>query len=237
MIPKQDEIVKSNIYGSFTNADEIRKAKRRTYRVGEISPNTGLQKQPDGSWAPPKKGSKKKKDGKNDEKKGPQIYGRGERSVFTKMFFYNDHRARRKYKEKHGEEKYNEMKELYEEQRAEVKRKKKELAEKITESEKSVEKELSGLDNAKEILDVSYNKRADLFDVTVQVKGIDDKVMLSPQLQHLGVEDNKEYKPLIEEIENETSFKVTGASNKKKGIDRYHSGKLIISLTKTNDSD
>ena len=30
----------------------------RTYKTGEISEKTGLQKQPDGSWAPPKKVSK-----------------------------------------------------------------------------------------------------------------------------------------------------------------------------------
>lgn len=29
---------------------------RRTYNPGEISPTTGLEKQDDGSWAPPKNG-------------------------------------------------------------------------------------------------------------------------------------------------------------------------------------
>lgn len=53
---------KNNIVKSFGagEEDELEKAKRREYQVGEISPNTGLQKQPDGSWAPPKKGTQKK---------------------------------------------------------------------------------------------------------------------------------------------------------------------------------
>lgn len=63
---------KNNIVKSFGagEEDELEKAKRREYQVGEISPNTGLQKQPDGSWAPPKKGakSKKKEDDSSDGK-------------------------------------------------------------------------------------------------------------------------------------------------------------------------
>lgn len=40
--------------------------KRRTYNVGEISPVTGLQKQSDGSWKPPKKSGKKKTEKKEE---------------------------------------------------------------------------------------------------------------------------------------------------------------------------
>lgn len=46
-----------------------------TYKVGEISRKTGLQKQPDGSWAPPKTGArqpaKKQESGSNETKPAP----------------------------------------------------------------------------------------------------------------------------------------------------------------------
>ena len=42
----------------------------RTYKTGEISQKTGLQKQPDGSWAPPKKG--KAAGAKTGEEKSPK---------------------------------------------------------------------------------------------------------------------------------------------------------------------
>ena len=54
----------------------------RTYKTGEISEKTGLQKQPDGSWAPPKKGGNPetkagegtlKPSRKPDQKKNPRI--------------------------------------------------------------------------------------------------------------------------------------------------------------------
>jgi hypothetical protein len=67
--------------------DELNKALKadvedRTYKTGEISQKTGLQKQPDGSWAPPKKdGNPGAKSGeetlkpsrKPDQKKNPRI--------------------------------------------------------------------------------------------------------------------------------------------------------------------
>lgn len=65
ILGNQDNIAKS--FGAGEE-DELEKAKRREYQVGEISPNTGLQKQPDGSWAPPKKGSKSKKESESDDK-------------------------------------------------------------------------------------------------------------------------------------------------------------------------
>lgn len=46
-----DETFKAAKAGDLTNDT--------TYKVGEISRKTGLQKQPDGSWAPPKTGAKK----------------------------------------------------------------------------------------------------------------------------------------------------------------------------------
>ena len=39
-----------------------------TYKTGDISQKTGLQKQPDGSWAPPKKGANKSAGNKPDAK-------------------------------------------------------------------------------------------------------------------------------------------------------------------------
>lgn len=67
--------------------DELNKALKadvedRTYKTGEISEKTGLQKQPDGSWAPPKKGGNPgaksgeetlKPSRKPDQKKNPRI--------------------------------------------------------------------------------------------------------------------------------------------------------------------
>lgn len=47
----------------------------KTYKIGEISQKTGLQKQPDGSWAPPKGGAKPaaKKDTAPDFKIGSDV--------------------------------------------------------------------------------------------------------------------------------------------------------------------
>ena len=50
----------------------------RTYKTGEISEKTGLQKQPDGSWAPPKKGklgsgTGKKETGNKEQKRQKHI--------------------------------------------------------------------------------------------------------------------------------------------------------------------
>lgn len=56
----------------------------RTYKTGEISEKTGLQKQPDGSWAPPKKGGlgsgtgKKETENKPAENKEQEINSRYE---------------------------------------------------------------------------------------------------------------------------------------------------------------
>ena len=71
-IRTSSDVVHENIQKSFSQ--DFEKAKK--YKVGEISPNTGLQKQADGSWKPPKK-TKQKYDGSAKLKSGDVLrFGR-----------------------------------------------------------------------------------------------------------------------------------------------------------------
>lgn len=70
----------SKILGGFEKA-KGKKAKQK-FEPGEISPTTGLQKQPDGSWAPPKEGIRKPKP---EEDEGAEIPGGLPADVVTQV--------------------------------------------------------------------------------------------------------------------------------------------------------
>ena len=93
------EMAKTDRY-TQDGRDELAKLQETedvTYKTGDISQKTGLQKQPDGSWAPPKKGTSKLK----VEKRGNSTYYYNtEKSASKPMLGY---KAGTKYKNEKGE--------------------------------------------------------------------------------------------------------------------------------------